>query len=65
MVGESKRSLMWPLAAALTDGALEQALFPRATAPAPAGRPLPDWAQIAQEKTRKGVTLRLLWQEYR
>jgi hypothetical protein len=56
---------MWPLAAALTDGALEQALFPRATAPAPAGRPLPDWAQIAQEKTRKGVTLRLLWQEYR
>lgn len=57
--------LTWPLAATLTDGALEQALFPRAMALAPAGRPLPDWAQIAQEKKRKGVTLLLLWQEYR
>ena len=36
--------LTWPLVAALTDEALEQALFTRAIAPAPAGRPLPDWA---------------------
>ncbi len=57
--------LTWPLAAALTDAALEQALFARgSTAPATA-RPLPDWALIAQEKKRKGVTLWLLWQEYR
>ena len=32
---------------------------------APTTRPLPDWALIAQEKKRKGVTLLLLWQEYR
>jgi len=57
--------LTWPLAAAMTDGALEQALFARAITPAPASRPLPDWAHIAQEKKRKGVTLLLLWQEYR
>ena len=52
--------LTWPLVATMTDGALE-----RAIPPAPASRPLPDWAQIAQEKKRKGVTLLLLWQEFR
>lgn len=57
--------LTWPLAAGLDDGALEQALFTRALVPPATSRPLPEWAAIAQEKKRKGVTLRLLWQEYR
>lgn len=26
---------------------------------------MPDWATIAREKNREGVTLQLLWQEYR
>ena len=57
--------LTWPLAAALEDGALEQALFTRDVARSATSRPLPEWALIAQEKKRKGVTLMLLWQEYR
>ncbi|MCO4099178.1 MAG: transposase [Gemmatimonas sp.] len=57
--------LTWPLAATLDDGALEQALFARDRVPVATSRPLPEWARIAQEKRRKGVTLMLLWQEYR
>ena len=57
--------LTWPLAVALTDSALEHALFARAITAPTTTRPLPDWALIAQEKKRKGVTLWLLWQEYR
>lgn len=57
--------LTGPLAAALDDVALERALFARDPALPAASRPLPVWAQIAQEKKQKGVTLMLLWQEYR
>ena len=53
--------LTWPLAATLTDAALEHARFARPVMASPASRPLPDWALIAQEKKRKGVTLWLLW----
>ena len=28
-------------------------------------RPLPQWSEIHQELHRKGVTLMLLWQEYK
>jgi hypothetical protein len=46
------------------DAALEAALFQRVGRPA---RDLaePDWAKVATELKRKGVTLVLLWQEYR
>ncbi len=57
--------LSWPLPATVDDVALEQVLFAGERAPVATQRPLPDWAQIAQEKKRKGVTLMLLWQEYR
>jgi len=57
--------LPWPLAATLEDVALEQALFACERAPVATGCPLPNRAGIAQEKKRKGVTLLLLWQEYR
>lgn len=57
--------LSWPLSEALDDGALERLLFAKA-APMPlAKRPLPDWARVHQERQRKGVTLLLLWQEYK
>ena len=57
--------LTWPLPADLTEEALYERLFPSA-APA-AGRtiPQPDWAHLHTELRRKGVTLRLLWVEYR
>ena len=49
---------------ALDDKTLDEKLFPpresRNTA-----RPLPDWEMIEQQLRGRGVTLRLLWQEFR
>ena len=28
-------------------------------------RPMPDWEKVKREQKQKGVTLRLLWQEYK
>ena len=56
--------LAWPLDEALTQPALEAVLFP----PRPGSgvrRPEPDWAAVHRELRRSGVTLVLLWQEYR
>jgi len=56
--------LSWPLPAGLDDDALEAMLFAQ---PGPTGepRPVPDWAKVHLELRRKGVTLMLLWHEYR
>lgn len=58
--------LIWPLPAELTDGLLEQKLFARAGVHAGTRRRQePDWATLAVEVKRPGVTLMLLWEEYR
>ena len=58
--------LRWPLPDDLDDGALERLLFPpAATAEAARARPRPGWADVDKEMRRKGVTLALLWEEYR
>lgn len=56
--------LGWPLLPELGDAALEALLFPP---PPEAGvaRPVPDWAEVQRELRRKGVTLQLLWLEYK
>lgn len=51
-------------AAALDDTELMARLFPPAV-PAGTARPLPEWSEIARELKRKGVTLLLLWLEYK
>jgi transposase len=57
--------LSWPLPATLDETALERLLFPpHAVRPIPS-RPEPDWAVVHHELKRKGVTLFLLWQEYK
>jgi transposase len=58
--------LSWPLPEGLTDTALEALLFVHG-GPAPGSRrkPEPDWASLHRELRRAGVTLMLLWQEYR
>lgn len=56
--------LTWPLNAALSERALEAALFPPPR-PARVKRPEPDWAAVHRQVGRAGVTLDLLWQEYR
>ena len=56
--------LSWPLPEGMDEEQLERLLYP----PPPESarrRPLPQWPAIHQELRRKGVTLGLLWQEYR
>jgi transposase len=57
--------LVWPLSAAVSDRVLEDSLFPPPPGVTTAQRPLPDWPQVHTELRRKGVTLFLLWQEYK
>ena len=57
--------LGWPLPEGLTDADLEQRLYPRTCGTAPGIFPQPDWAYLHRELRRKGVTLSLLWEEYR
>ena len=63
-VGRARRAgLAWPLPPELDDAALEARLF----VPAAPGREraAPDLVWIHQELKRAGVTLHLLWEEYR
>ena len=56
----------WPLPDGLDDAALERLLFPPARGPGCGGaRARPEWASLDKEMRRKGVTLALLWEEYR
>jgi transposase len=57
--------LTWPVPDDLDDAALEARLFTRPTVPATRDRALPNWATLHQELKKPGVTLTLLWQEYR
>ena len=57
--------LGWPLPEELDDGALEALLFKKDPAPPADARPLPDWHGVHRELRRPGVTLTLLWLEYR
>ena len=58
-------TLAWPLPKDLGEADLERLLFPEAHPFPEGGRPLPDWGQVHRELHRPGVTLSLLWQEYR
>ncbi len=57
--------LSWPLPDDLSDVDLEQRLFPYSPGEARGSVPQPDWAYVHAELRRKGVTLSLLWEEYR
>jgi transposase len=56
--------LHYPLPADLDDAALERRLFPPSE-PSSVKRPAPNWPAVHNELRRKGVTLELLWQEYK
>src|SRR5271163_2303079 len=55
----------WPLPDDFDDAALESRLYPIPTTTAKDWRSLPDWPAIHRELRRKGVTLQLVWEEYR
>jgi transposase len=57
--------LSWPLPDGLDAATLEQRLFPSSSTPVPTTRLGPDWSTVHHELKRKGVTLFLLWQEYK
>ena len=57
--------LTWPLPDGLGDEELECRLFPVAGANGAPPRSAIDWPKVQGELKRRGVTLLLLWQEYR
>jgi transposase len=60
-------ALTWPLPEGMTEEELTRKLFggPPPTPPPIQSQSLPDWTAVHEELRRKGVTLQLLWQEYR
>lgn len=58
------KGLDWGAVSALDDAALKQLLYPEPAVPV-SRKPLPDFAYLNKELKRKGVTLQLLWEEYR
>src|SRR5258708_1189655 len=57
--------ITWPIPDDLDDTTLERKLFAPAGYAPSQDRPLPDWPLVHGELRRRGVTLALLWQEYR
>ena len=55
--------IAWPFPDEFDEEALAAVLYPDPVQTE--GRPLPDWEEIRTELGRKGVTLQLLWREYR
>jgi len=60
-----RAGLAWPLPEELSDEALDRRLFPPSVVVSTDRRPLPDWPALHQESRKPGVTLSLLWVEYR
>jgi transposase len=56
--------LSWPLPEDLDDASLERLLYPPIEAPETARIP-PNWSLLQKEMRKKGVTLALLWDEYK
>jgi transposase len=63
VVRARQAGLAWPELGDLDDAALEARLFP--VLPAGVARPMPNLAELHQELKGVGVTLQLLWEEYR
>jgi transposase len=58
----SELGLAWPLDDSVTDGSLEQKLFPKEQAVST--KRMPDYEYIRKELLRNGVNKKLLWTEY-
>ena len=61
----AREGLSWPLPAGLDDATLERRLFAPVGGATRRGLASPDWAAVHRDLQRKGVTLSLLWEEYR
>lgn len=65
VVRARRAGLVWPLAEEQSEEELYQQLFPEVKKPKMVERPQPNWKQVHRDLARQGVTLQLLWQEYR
>src|SRR4030042_4367122 len=57
--------VIWPLSGEMDDATLENRLFPPAPVISSEKRQMPPMEYLHQERKRKGVTLQLLWHEYK
>ena len=57
--------ITWPVPEGMDDTELERRLFTPASFDEHPERRLPDWSHVHKELKRRGVTLLLLWEEYR
>jgi transposase len=57
--------IAWPVPGEIDDAALERRLFPPVDVASSEARPLPEWSAVQKELKRRGVTLQLVWEEYR
>jgi transposase len=57
--------VVWPLPLEMSDTDLERLIFPRTALDVSNRATQPDWAHVHRDLRRKGVTLSLLWEEYR
>lgn len=60
-----KIGLEWPFPEELSEQDLYDKLFNISSKCTPMQRPLPEWEDIHRERRKKGMTLQLLWREYR
>lgn len=60
-----KAGISWPLPEGLSESKLYELLFPDEGRASPEYAPVPDWNAVHRELQRKGVTLFLLWEEYK
>jgi len=60
-----RAGVSWPLPEAMTEEKLEALLFAPPPATPGVTRPLPDWQQVQEELKGRGVTLFVLWEEYK
>jgi transposase len=57
--------ITWPVPVEIDDATLERRLFTPAGSYTAPNRAMPDWNHVHTELRRRGVTLLLLWEEYR
>ena len=56
--------LTWDQIEPMSEEKLESLLYPESSTPIKVGPQEPEWDKVAKELRRKGVTKRLLWEEY-
>ena len=65
LVRAEHAGVKWPLGENCSETDLHQKLFPEEEKPVASERPIPNLEEIHRELSRHGMTMMLLWREYR